>query len=119
MMENLPRGLSFSLLSLSAFMATRMVAGLWVSFACSLLITTAVFLFWGIKRKWGGVEILLVSLITGLLHFTFASFGISLLPPEPIRDLGDLIMPYVHAAVFAGCTIVVMWVVGMIFFKLR
>ncbi|PFA63118.1 hypothetical protein CN378_19005 [Bacillus sp. AFS015802] len=119
MMKNLLRGLLFSLFSLSAFMAARMVAGLWPSFACSLFITTAVFLFSGFKGKWSGVEIMLVSFSTGVFYLAFACFGIYSFPPEPIRDLGDLIMPYLHAGVFAVCTVVVMGAAGMVFFRLR
>ncbi|MGM0852771.1 MAG: hypothetical protein ACQEWI_09210 [Bacillota bacterium] len=114
-MKNFLSGMLFSLLMLIAFILIRTVAGLWASFAWSLFITNAVFLFYKRKKKWSRKDIVLISLSTGLFYIIFASFGISLVPPEPIRDLGDIVMPYLYAGVFGGCTMLVLFLSGMVF----
>ncbi|WP_299745721.1 hypothetical protein [uncultured Rossellomorea sp.] len=118
-MKNFLSGMLFSLLLLLSFIFIRTVAGVWVSFAWSLFITTAVFLFYGRKKKWSGKDIVLISFGTGLFYILFASFGISLVPPEPIRDLGDIVMPYLYAGVFGGCTMIVLVLSGLVINKQR
>ncbi|MGM0751617.1 MAG: hypothetical protein ACQET6_06760 [Bacillota bacterium] len=114
-MKNFLSGMLFSLLLLLAFILTRSIAGLWVSFAWSLFITAVVFLLYRRKKQWCGKDMALISLSTGLFYILFASFGISLVPPEPIRDLGDIVMPYLYACVFGGCAMIVLFLTGRVF----
>ncbi|MHA7136768.1 hypothetical protein ACRTEV_05785 [Rossellomorea arthrocnemi] len=116
-MNNFLSGMLLSLLLLITFILIRTVAGLWTSFEWSLFITTAVFLFYRKKKKWSRKDIVLISLSTVLFYLIFASFGNSLVPPEPIRDLGDIVMPYLYAGVFGGCTMIVLFLSGMVFNK--
>ncbi|PFG07531.1 hypothetical protein [Bacillus sp. es.034] len=118
-MRNYLSGMLFSLLSLLSFLFIRTVDGLWGSFAWSLLLTIVVFLFYRRKINWDRKDIIVISFSTGLFYLLFASFGISLYPPEPIRDLGDIIMPYLHAGMFGVYTMIVMFLSGMVFNKLR
>jgi hypothetical protein len=116
-MKNFLIGFVFSLLLLLGFILLRNEIGLWVAFGLSLLISTIVFGFYVNKKKPTLNEIVLISLGTGIFYIIFASIGIQLLPVEEIRDLGDIVMPYVNAFIFGLSTIICFIVFGFSFNK--
>lgn len=116
-MKNFFTGIIFSLLLLISFTLLRNGIELWGAFGLSLGISTIVFVFYIKEKKPNFKEIVLISLATGILYFIFASIGIKLFPVEQIRDLGDVIMPYVNAFIFSLFTIISLIICGFSFNK--
>lgn len=112
-MRNSFAGTIFSLVLLISFILLRNIVGLWTAFIFSLVISTFIFVLYAKKKELCRKEIIMVSLITGILFIIFASIGIVLFPPEQIRDIGDIVMPYLNAITFGICTIIVFMVSGL------
>lgn len=110
-------GIPFSLLVLIGFISFRAVLGLWPAFACSLFMTIPVFVLYCRKKNWNRKKTVLISFSTSLFFILFASVGITLFPPHLIRDLGDIIMPYLNACAFGVCIMVVLFLSGVVFTK--
>ncbi|MCQ6275894.1 hypothetical protein JMM81_13135 [Bacillus sp. V3B] len=106
-MKSFFKGIIFSLLLLAVFLLLRNGIELLIAFGLSLLISTIVFVLYVNKKKLLFKELVWISIGTGFFYIIFASIGITLFPVEEIRDLGDIVMPYVNAFIFGLFTVFV------------
>ncbi|TDL74787.1 hypothetical protein E2R56_11590 [Rhodococcus qingshengii] len=114
-MKNFLVGIIFSLLLLLCFILLRNIIGLWEAFGFSLLISTSVFVIYVHKKRSKFKEIILLSIMTGIFFIIFASLGIKLFPVEEIRDVGDILMPYLNAFIFGLCAFICFIALGSFF----
>ena len=57
-------------------------------------------------------EVFVYSIGTGSVYIVFSTAGITLFPREQIRDIGDIVMPYITALSFGCLAIIVYLVLG-------
>lgn len=110
-------GIIYSLLIVLSFSLLRNVFELWTAFILSLVIPIIVFIIYTIKKNANLKSVVMNSLGTGFFYIVFASIGIALFPKEQIRDLGDIVMPYINALIFGVCAIVVFICFGFTLIK--
>ena len=113
-MKNFLIGIIFCVLLLASFLLLRGGFELWPSFIISLVVCTIALILYIKKKKPNLKEVVLTSSGTGLFYILFASIGIKLFPKEQIRDIGDIVMPYIYVLVFSICTVVVFIFVGYV-----
>jgi glycerol uptake facilitator-like aquaporin len=114
-MKNFLIGITFSFLVLLCFILLRSRIGLWEAFCLSLFISTTIFVFYVNKKRSKFKEIILISIGTGIFYIIFASIGIKLYPVKEIRDVGDMLMPYLNAFIFGLCTFICFLAFGSFF----
>ncbi|MGM9985855.1 MAG: hypothetical protein ACI35O_01385 [Bacillaceae bacterium] len=118
-MRNMIPSIIFSFVSLLIFIIFRGVFDLIVAFSLSLFISLIVYGAYIKKKNPTNREIIYVSLGTGLFFIIFSSIGIKLFPPTHIRDIGDLIMPYMNAFIFSFWLMVSYLAFGFLLSRLR
>lgn len=69
------------------------------------------------KKNAHSKKVVMNSLGTGFFNIVFASVGIALFPSEQIRDIGDVVMPYLYALSFGVCTFVIFICFGLVLIK--
>ncbi|MEI5909406.1 hypothetical protein WAK64_20470 [Bacillus spongiae] len=116
-MKKFSTGIIFSLLLLTVFLLLRNGIALWPSFLLSVVSSAIVFIFFIKKKKLVRKDISLISLGAGILFTIIVSIGIVLFPSGQVRDLGDILMPYINAVIFGFCTTVVFILLGITFNK--
>ena len=116
-MKNFLIGMIFSLLLLFSFLLLRYAFELWIAFIISLVVAVIVYAIYTKKKTPKSNEVVLISSATGIFYIVFASIGIKWFSKESIRDLGDIVIPYMNAFIFGVCTIIVFIVIGLTLIK--
>jgi len=106
-MRSFFKGIIFSLILLILFTMLSKAVGFWIGFIFSLIISSFIFVFYSNKKKLLRKQSIFISFSTGIFFIIFAFIGITLFPPQQIRDLGDLFMPYINALILGVSSIVV------------
>ncbi|HWO75650.1 MAG TPA: hypothetical protein VNM69_06970 [Bacillus sp. (in: firmicutes)] len=115
-MRNVFIGFVFSVLLLLCFTLLNRI-GISISFGISLVISSIVFVYYVNNKKPNLKGIVLISIVTGVFYIIFVSIGVKLFPNEEVRDLGDVVMPYLYAFIFGLLTTFVFIFLGFKYAK--
>lgn len=112
-MEKYIKGIILGVLLFSFYIFFSSALGIWISIVFALSITVLSLGIYIRKKQIPMKESLWISLIAGLTYALISSLAISLFPPEEIRDVGDIVMPYLNALTFTVIAIFVYIALGM------
>ncbi|WP_064091828.1 hypothetical protein [Rossellomorea aquimaris] len=112
-------GVPFSILALLLFILLRNEFSLWTSFLSSVLATLSIFCIYLIKSKPLQQEVVQLSVGIGLVYLLLSSMGITIFPRENIRDLGDIVMPYIYSILFSFLLAITLLIFGLLLVKIR
>jgi hypothetical protein len=112
-------GSCFGVMTLLLYLVIKINLGLWSSFFCSLILTMIIFGYLKFKNQIVTKDILKVSFTGGITFTLIVWIGIKLFPPSVVRDLGDIVMPYIWASLMGFLLMVVFISLGFTLQKFK
>lgn len=109
--------LSGTLLISFYFLLWKLSHSSFIAFIISFVITAAITSFYSNKLNLKSMGVIQLSMGTGIAFIILAWISITLFPPAVLRDIGDIVNPYLKSLLFGLITIVIMTLFNL--FKFR
>ncbi|WP_027408455.1 hypothetical protein [Anoxybacteroides tepidamans] len=110
-------GSGLGILLLLLFLLARLVFSLWIAFFLSLIVPIGIFVYLIKKNRIKKAGFIKASFSGGIAFIIIAWIGIKIFPPSVIRDVWDILMPYIRAGYMGVIFSAILNLIGFVFVK--